>query len=259
MSTLPVRELLDAWERGQDCPPPMRALLLLGAAWPQASAEELTDLSIGQRDACLLSVREQGFGSRLVAVATCTNCGDELELSFDVVDVRTPQPAGIDGAAGRGLPAPLGPAEVDSGGYHVRFRVPTSRDLLAVHRLSGPSMTIAAIRQALIELCVVEARRGDRTLAPSALPAAVVDAVEERMAEMDPQADVELAATCPACARTCEVLFDAAAFLWAEVNAWAVRTLHDVHRIASAYGWREPDILRLSPWRRSFYLEAIGG
>ena len=50
---------------------------------------------------------------------------------------------------------------------------------------------------------------------------------------------------------------DVAAFFWTELNAWAVRLLREIHALASAYGWREADILALSPKRRDLYLELI--
>jgi hypothetical protein len=31
--------------------------------------------------------------------------------------------------------------------------------------------------------------------------------------------------------------------------------LYDVHALASAYGWREADVLAMSPMRRQVYLE----
>jgi len=34
--------------------------------------------------------------------------------------------------------------------------------------------------------------------------------------------------------------------------------LSDVHTLARAYGWRERDILTLSPTRRQFYLNMVG-
>jgi hypothetical protein len=46
-------------------------------------------------------------------------------------------------------------------------------------------------------------------------------------------------------------------YLWAEVHSWALRTLHEVNVLASAYGWRESDILALSQWRRQAYLEMV--
>ncbi len=53
------------------------------------------------------------------------------------------------------------------------------------------------------------------------------------------------------------VAFDIVSFLWNELNAWAIRTLREVHILASAYGWSETDILAMSPWRRQFYLEVL--
>jgi hypothetical protein len=50
---------------------------------------------------------------------------------------------------------------------------------------------------------------------------------------------------------------DIASYLWSEIHAWAGRMLRDVHALAAAYGWREADILAMSPWRRQAYLEMI--
>jgi hypothetical protein len=34
--------------------------------------------------------------------------------------------------------------------------------------------------------------------------------------------------------------------------------LREVHTLAWAYGWREADILAMSPARRQFYIELVG-
>ena len=44
---------------------------------------------------------------------------------------------------------------------------------------------------------------------------------------------------------------------WTEVQAHAAQLLRDVHLLASNYGWREAEILNLSPVRRQAYLELI--
>jgi hypothetical protein len=33
--------------------------------------------------------------------------------------------------------------------------------------------------------------------------------------------------------------------------------VREVHLLASAYGWRESDILAMTPWRRQLYLELV--
>jgi hypothetical protein len=54
------------------------------------------------------------------------------------------------------------------------------------------------------------------------------------------------------------VPFDIVTFLWREIENLAGHLLRDVHTLASAYGWRESDILALSAARRDFYLAALG-
>jgi len=91
----------------------------------------------------------------------------------------------------------------------------------------------------------------------AALPAEVVTAIAQCMAEADPQADVQLALACPQCQHAWEASFDIVSYFWSEIQAWAGRILREVHSLASAYGWREAEILALSPWRRQAYLELI--
>src|SRR6185369_17637407 len=82
MRALSAAELLNVWERGLGQAPPVRALTLLGAACPEVAPESLARLSVGDRDARLMTLRKWTFGSHLVCVATCAGCGERLELSF---------------------------------------------------------------------------------------------------------------------------------------------------------------------------------
>ncbi|MGH8904996.1 MAG: phage baseplate protein [Egibacteraceae bacterium] len=238
---------MSAWERGLGQPPPQRALALLGVAWPDASTDALAQLCIGQRDARLLDLRESSFGPRVVGLADCPACQEQLELDFDVADIRVAPPAeDID---------PSEPLSLCAAGYEVRFRLPTTLDVLTSVRPGD----LVATRQSLLERCLVSAQQEDQPATPTALPTEVVELVEARMAEVDPQADIRLALTCPDCAHQWEVGFDITTFLWSELDAWACRTLYDVHLLASVYGWREAEVLALTPARRRFYLEAVNG
>ncbi len=78
------------------------------------------------------------------------------------------------------------------------------------------------------------------------------------LSEVDPQADIRLDLTCAVCGHAWAAPFDVPAHVWADVDACARGLLAEVHALAQAYGWREEDILALSPARRHFYLEAIG-
>ncbi|WP_420456553.1 phage baseplate protein [Rubrivirga sp.] len=229
-------QFLDVCERGRGRPPVERALLLLGAAHPETSPDALAALPIGRRDARLLDLRERTLGPTLELETRCPACDERLDLDLGVADLLASAP---DNHA----PAPL---EVDHGGVRATVRLPTSADLAA-----------AETPDALLARCVVGAHYADG--APvEALPDAVAEAAAQAMAEADPLADVELALSCPACDHGWLEPLDVAGFVWAEVEAWAPRVLHDVHRLASAYGWAERDVLAMSAWRRDQYLRLLG-
>ncbi len=234
MRTLSATELLDAWERGLAQPPLERALTLLAAASPDDAAS-VSALTVGRRDAGLLALRERIFGPRLVSVADCPSCSERLELNFDVDEIRAPA---------SDVPETLA---VVASEREVRFRLPDSRDLLVLSERGD----VAGARELLLQRCLLDDRVDE-------LPPDVLDAVVTRMAEADPQADVQLDLACPMCGHRWLAVFDIVTFLWSEIHAWAHRTLQDVHRLAKAYGWREPDILALTPWRRQVYLELAG-
>jgi hypothetical protein len=227
-------------------PPPHRALLLLGAVYPEASPETLATFSIGRRDAALLSLRERLFGPQLTSVVNCPQCGERLELAFAVSDIH------VDGEPeGEGPPVEL---SLTVGEYRVRFRLPHSLDLLAVVEEQGSGKA----RTQVLHRCVLEVEHDGKTQAVDKLPDEVIDGMMERMAEADPQADVQLTLTCPECAHAWQAPFDIVSYLWAEIDTWAYRILRQVHTLALAYGWREADVLALSPWRRRFYLDMVG-
>jgi hypothetical protein len=244
MRALSSSELLEVWERGQWAAPARRALLLLEAAAPEAGPEALARLPVGRRDADLLRLREFTFGPRLVGGVDCAGCGERLELDFRAEEVR----------------AAAGPAADDCftskvGDYEVSFRLPNSLDLLEV----ASRADAADARRLLFERCVNAALRGGSRVEPESLPPEVLADVSEKMSQADPQGDVLLSMSCPACGREWRAIFDIVSFFWSEVEAWARRTLQEVHVLASAYGWREADTLALSPQRRRLYLEMIRG
>lgn len=241
MRALTAPELLRAWEEGRARPLPDRALLLLSFACPDETRESLLALPVGRRDGRLLRLREWTFGPLFTSLARCPACGERLELSFSVDDVDAaaePVPAGAELA-------------VAEDGWEVTFRLPTGGDLEALGAGGGDA------RERLLERCLLGARKNGRSRPVDRLPARMLDSVVRRMAEADPQADVHTRLGCPACAHAWDATFDIVSFFWAEIEAWAYRTLRDVHVLAGAYGWREADILALSPARRQLYLEMV--
>jgi hypothetical protein len=77
------------------------------------------------------------------------------------------------------------------------------------------------------------------------------------MLEADPQAEIILRLTCPACGHQWELLFDIADFFWTEIAVQAQRLLREIDTLARAYGWTEREILSLPAQRRQSYLEML--
>jgi hypothetical protein len=234
--------MLEVWERGLGGSPLQRSLMLLAAASAEPM-DAMARLSAGQRDTRLISLRERAFGSHLSAVATCPRCGERLELNFRTSDMRVQ----AETESAETLP-------VEVTGYNVRCRAPNSLDLIAI----ATERDRAEARRQLLERCLSQITREGEPIALEQLPDQVIEAVVERIAQADPQADVQIALTCTQCEHQWQAAFDIGPFFWSEIHVWAQRTLHEVHALASAYGWREMDILMMSPWRRQFYLNCIG-
>lgn len=243
MHALSASKLLSVWERALSQSSVERALALLVAACPEHSLEELARFSIGRRDRLLLTLREWTFGSRLLGRVPCQKCGEALELAFNVSDICAPEAEMHDALT----------LKLD--GYEVHFRPPNSQDLTAISNCGN----IPDGKQRLLARCLLRVTEDGTERAVESLPERVREAVVERMAEADPQSDVQLQLSCPACGHSWLAAFDIVSYFWSEINAWAVRILREVHTLASAYGWREEDILALSPQRRHFYLEMVGG
>jgi hypothetical protein len=242
MRALTATDLLSVWENGDAMSAPRRALLLLVAATPEATPEEIGRLPVGRRDDLLLRLRASAFGPGLEATAVCPGCGEKLEMAFTTDDLLVP------GASGSCAPLTLEFAE-----HSLIFRLPDGSDLVEMTAVPD----LAEAESALLRRCVLSARLGERVLSPEELPAAVVTALADRLAEADPQADIRISLACPACAHRWEEPFDIVTFFWREIEAWAARILREVHALATAYGWSEAEIVALSPSRRRKYLELV--
>jgi hypothetical protein len=134
-------------------------------------------------------------------------------------------------------------------GYIVRLRPLNSEDILSCAGLEA-----AQCRRTLLMSCVIDVSFQGNVLSPQSLPEGVLQNVEERIAGIDPQADVHLNLVCPECNKAWRQVFDIVSYFWMEIDAWAHRILLEVSVLARAFGWRESDILELSPARRQIYL-----
>jgi hypothetical protein len=232
MAMLGAAQLLDAWEDASALAPPAAALRLLAAACPQARPDELAALPLGRRNQALLHLRSALFGDDMALVAACPACAERLETRVALATLCAAPTT--DGGA----------REVVVDARRFRVRLPGTADL------DGLPLDPAAAARALLARCLQ-----DTDVDAAAMSDREVEALAAAMADADPLADPQLRLCCPACGHGWDAGLDVAASLLQEIHAWAQRTLREVDALARSYGWREPDILALSPARRRLYLE----
>ncbi|MDH4234860.1 MAG: hypothetical protein OEV15_06985 [Gallionella sp.] len=214
-------------------------------AEPEYSRDELALLPLGQRDAQLLALRQATFGDILNNLSNCPQCNEAVEFEIPCSSLHAPG-------------APVHECTLDAGGYLLRIRPLTSFDFAA----AAGAADVAGARRVLLRRCVVEARRNDGSgndvfAGPDELPEAATEAVAQAVLSTDPQAELLFELACPACGHRWQATMDIAQILWKEVDARAQRLLMEIHLLARAYGWREADILGMSPARRNAYLQRV--
>lgn len=240
---LSAADVLWLWEWGRDRHPVDRALLMLSASDVEASIEALDRLTVGQRDARLLDLRIATLGDRFDAVAECPRCAASLEFPVRAGELREPAQ----------LPEGNPPIVFEDAGLRLRLRRPDSRDLA---RIAALPATVDAGR-ALLRDCILSAEPAGGAADIDALPPDVLAQIPARIAASDPQSDLSFDLQCAACGHRWPLLFDIAAFFWSEIEMLAQRLLREVDALARAYGWREAEILSMTPARRRLYLELV--
>lgn len=231
--------LLHLWEQAGDLSPLERAVAMatveLDAAGSHAE-ESLRDLPLGRTHALLLDLHERLWGDDLVATAACPKCGERVEFTMPVATVRDVK---------LGQPDAL----LLHGGYVVSWRCPTPADLLVVATAVDPGARLA-------DRCLSVTNDG-RPVDPATLPDDARAAVDDLLADADPLAEIVVSITCPDCGDEFATDLDPGRFVWAELDAHAVRILHGVDVLARAYGWTEAEVLALGDRRRAAYLSLV--
>ncbi|WIM04800.1 MAG: hypothetical protein OHM77_08810 [Candidatus Nitricoxidivorans perseverans] len=240
MRPLGDADILAAWEAARGRHPIDQALVLLMAAEPSRSRDELASLPIGRRDARLLALRLATFGDALNGRCACPRCGEAAEFEVSCDALRMPD-------------AGVGERTLDVEGYRLCLRPLDSFDLAA----AAGATEVAEARRMLLRRCVVEAARDDAPIAADELPETLGAAIAQAALRADPQAELLFELACPVCGHRWQAVLDIAHILWKEVDARAQRLLTEVHLLARAYGWREADILGMGPARRNAYLQRV--
>jgi len=234
MRGLSPSDVLDLWESGRALHPLDQGVLAVRMSLPDASADSVANWPLGRRNRALAGLRRACFGSELRGRTTCPHCSEPVEFALDGDALADPPEAEVESVTVSGE----------------TFRLPTSRILASV--VGEPDPEAAAAR--LCDRC----RIGEKREQP-AFSRADIDRIGEAMAVADPLAEIAFDFDCPACGEAFREGLDLAEFFLKEVEVEAKRLLIEVHTLAAAYGWREHEVLALSPVRRTFYLERVLG
>lgn len=240
--TAPV--IMHIWENGLKEHPLERAVTMLAAALPEATRNDLLNLSVGQRDTYLMLLREYTFGNSFTGFAECPHCQEQVEFTFDAELIR------VGAAPVEQIRREQQYAVAD---YEIQAHLPTHEDMLALRTCRS----VSEARALLLQRCIVSAVHDGNELALTELPETIIATLGERMIEQDPQMDVHLHLSCPACEHHWAVMFDIGIFVWVEICTYATRLLREVDTLAKVYGWHEADILAMSAIRRQAYLEMV--
>ena len=243
MRPLSAHDIVRVWELGQQRPSWQRALLLLASAFSNVKLAELACLSIGRRNSYLFALRERMLGPTLDAFVECPKCFEATNFRVAISDVCRGDPS---------RPVEHGYTMIAEG-VEIRFRPLNSQDLAAAAECDG----VFSARRLLVKRCVLAAYFNGSALTVDGLPEPVVGALADELADRDPQAEVRLNLDCLTCGHNWSTNLDIASFFWSEISAWAQRLLREVCTLASAYGWREGEILSMTAARRQVYLDRM--
>jgi hypothetical protein len=229
--------LLALWESALGQPALARDNALLQASFADATPAR----ALGERNAQLLGLHRRWFGDELELLSHCPACGSAAQFSAEcsVLAARSPAEA-------------MAPRHrLDALGHTIEFRLPDPADIaVAAHAPDDD----AFVRE-LLARCVLDCTRDGAPVPLHEMPAPLLDALSQRMESLDPAANVVFDLACPQCGTRWEARLDVGQLLWQKLQAAAERVLLDVDALARAYGWSEPEVLRLSPTRRGTYLQ----
>ena len=205
-------------------------------------------LTIGDREALLLHLRCLTKGNRMQCILNCpqADCNELMDVELSVSDLLQPIYQ---------EPKPVYKDMVESDGqkFHVRFRLPTGIDQEAAARKA--STDVQAGEELLLRRCV-ETVFDDKNNEVDWSPEILQD-FPEKMARLDPQADLILKLACPICEEPFSTLFDTGAYLLQEITSTSDDLYYQIHLLALHYHWSESEILSMNISKRHRYLNLL--
>lgn len=239
MKPLTEAQMLSLTERTRPLNSLQRAVAVLIEAGP-IEREKIWEMSIGEINRHLLRVRQRTLGDAMPCQTACPQCNAALEFSLSA--------AGILASLTVAVPKPQ---QVKLKGYQIGFNKLRCGDVLGA--IDAPDLDEA--RDQLLGRCITKVRKKGATLSVDELPDSLREQLLDRIVQADPATEINLNLRCPECAHHWKAVFDIADYFWEEISHMSTQLIWQVHLLAKNYGWREEDVLQVSPARRKMYLE----
>jgi hypothetical protein len=221
-------------------PPHLMTLTLLESIveLEGAPTRSLQELGIGDRAFLLLAARRLMLGDRMRCIINCPRCKNNMSVDFSISDLLD-----------QNYPEPKESYDFRVCGFVVRLRplTTTDQDALAVAREDRHAMV-----RMLARACIVQSQP---TL-PEELPDDLLEAVGEKLGEIDPLSDVMLTPSCPECGHRFHASLPVEEFVLRELVP-GPQLEREVHWLAFHYHWTEKEILSLPAAKRKRYVELI--
>jgi hypothetical protein len=227
----------------------MRCVTRLGPN-QSVTREAFRSLTVGDREALLLHLRRLTWGDRLRCLLTCPapKCREKLEADVDIADLLLP-PYGETAQVHE-----LTVRQEDGDSIVVRFRLPTGADQEVAAMVARTDLAGAA--DLLLRRCVRSVTSSDGNPVDK-LPDALGEQLSDRMAELDPQAEITVHFVCPVCGAAFSAIFDTASYLIQELEAGLRHLYREVHLLAYHYHWSATEILGMSTEKRRKFLRLL--
>jgi hypothetical protein len=198
-------------------------------------------LTATDRDRLLATIYINTFGTRVVNILRCTQCGKPFDVDFSLPELMAfLSPQALESAVER---LPDGVFRMADG---IRFRLPTGEDECAVL-----GMPASDAKTALLRRCLVDGE--------SAVPldGGMKEAVQTVMETLAPILDSDVETQCPECGQVQVAHFDIQHYLLSALHQERSQLAHEIHRLASAYGWSLTEILCLPRHQRKSLVTLI--
>jgi hypothetical protein len=218
-------------------PPPASGSAVTAAAGLPACPPSYRQLPAVYAGAIALQLRRDWLGDlvRTDAVCAAPQCGKRVDVAFSIGDyLHHHRPRAFRGV----IAEPGEDGWLALSGTEVQFRVPTIGDLMTALTEADPEAMLAR-----------------RCVRPDQVPAAVARRIDRALAALAPSLASEVGGRCAECGRPISLRFDPVSYALAELREAAAGVHEQVWLLASAFGWREAEILRMPRHRRAIYAE----